>query len=165
MMLSLPQRISSRQSDTIGYKTVVIAFVPGSVASPVSQLWEDEQTSPVDELTSQTGFSYGHAFLERLSTTVNTHLDDPSFSVEQLARASNMSRTQLYRKLKAVTHTTATLFIRDIRLARAAELLAGGLVNVTQVAYSVGFGHLSYFARVFHERYGVLPSQYSKLIT
>ncbi|MBN8826111.1 MULTISPECIES: ATP-binding protein [unclassified Spirosoma] len=101
-------------------------------------------------------------FLDRLSEEVFKHIDDPDFSVEALAEAVNLSRVQLHRKLKALTNTTATNFIRDIRLAQAATLLATQTDSVTQVAYAVGFDNLSYFAKVFQEKYGVLPSQYGK---
>lgn len=101
-------------------------------------------------------------FIDRLSAVVLQNLDNTAFSVEELADTLNMSRVQLHRKLKAVADTTATQFIRDIRLTKAAELLTEGQQSVTQVAYSVGFDNLSYFAKVFQERYGALPSQYGK---
>lgn len=102
-------------------------------------------------------------FVDRLATAVNQRLDDTTFTVEDLAGAVHLGRVQLHRKLKAVANTTATQFIRDIRLAKAAELLSEGKLSVTQVAYSVGFDNLSYFAKVFQEKYGSLPSQYGKL--
>ncbi|MBD2757431.1 hybrid sensor histidine kinase/response regulator transcription factor [Spirosoma validum] len=101
-------------------------------------------------------------FLDKLSAVVLQNLDNTAFSVEDLADSLSMSRVQLHRKLKAVANTTATQFIRDIRLAKAAELLTEGQQSVTQVAYSVGFDNLSYFAKVFQEHYGALPSQYGK---
>ncbi|GAA4455262.1 hypothetical protein GCM10023189_22910 [Nibrella saemangeumensis] len=101
-------------------------------------------------------------FIDRLTALVEVHLDEPAFSVEALAEAANLSRMQLHRKLKALTNTPATDFIRNIRLARAAELLREGDQSVTQIAYAVGFDSLSYFAKVFQERYGKLPSQYRK---
>ncbi|CCH53007.1 histidine kinase [Fibrisoma limi BUZ 3] len=104
-------------------------------------------------------------FLDRLTAVTVQHLDDVNFSVELLADAVNLSRVQLHRKLKALTNTTATLFIRDIRLAKAVEMLNEGSQSVTQIAFAVGFENLSYFAKVFQERYGVLPSQYGKTTT
>ncbi|MFD2574558.1 ATP-binding protein [Spirosoma soli] len=101
-----------------------------------------------------------HQFLDRLRTITRTHLDDPNFGVETLSEAVNLSRSQLHRKVKALTSTTVVQLIRDVRLERAAELLRAGNESVTQVAFSVGFENLSYFARVFEEQYGVLPSQY-----
>jgi signal transduction histidine kinase/DNA-binding response OmpR family regulator/ligand-binding sensor domain-containing protein len=101
-------------------------------------------------------------FLDRLAAVVSQHLDDTNFTVEDLAGAVHLSRVQLHRKLKAVAGTTATQLIRDIRLTKAAELLTEGRQSVTQIAYSVGFDNLSYFAKVFQERYGVSPSHYGK---
>ncbi|HEY0110336.1 MAG TPA: helix-turn-helix transcriptional regulator, partial [Fibrella sp.] len=104
-------------------------------------------------------------FIDRLTTLVMEQIDNADFTVEKLAEGVNMSRVQLHRKLKALANTTATDFIRHIRLTKAAELLQTGEQSVTQVAYSVGFDNLSYFAKVFQEQYGVLPSSYSKSTT
>jgi signal transduction histidine kinase/DNA-binding response OmpR family regulator len=101
-------------------------------------------------------------FIDRLSAAIEAHLSDPAFSVEDLAEAANLSRSQLHRKLKTLLGTSATDFIRNHRLTRAAKLLQIGDQSVTQVAYAVGFDSLSYFARVFEERYGVLPSRFGK---
>ncbi len=101
-------------------------------------------------------------FIQQLTAAVHRHLDDPTFGVEELAAAANLSRSQLHRKLKALTNTTATLFIRDIRLTKAAELLKAGELAVTQVAYAVGFDNPSYFAKLFHDRYQTTPSRYAR---
>ncbi|GAB3640062.1 hybrid sensor histidine kinase/response regulator transcription factor [Spirosoma arcticum] len=101
-------------------------------------------------------------FLDRLTGVVTQQIDNADFTVEALAEGVHMSRTQLHRKLKALTNTSATNFIRDLRLAKAAELLRRGDESVTQVAYAVGYDNLSYFAKVFQEQHGVLPSQYGK---
>jgi signal transduction histidine kinase/DNA-binding response OmpR family regulator/ligand-binding sensor domain-containing protein len=102
-------------------------------------------------------------FLQRLSEEIKTHMQDPDFSVEALAVSVHLSRTQLHRKLKALTGVPATEYIRTIRLTQAAELLRDGHLSVTQVAYAVGIENLSYFSRVFRDQYGVLPSQFGKV--
>ncbi|MBC8155248.1 MAG: response regulator [Bacteroidetes bacterium] len=102
-------------------------------------------------------------FLDRLQATTRAYLDDPNFGVETLSEAVGLSRSQLHRKVKALTGATVVQLVRNVRLERAAELLREGNESVTQVALSVGFEHLSYFAHVFEERYGVLPSQYGTL--
>lgn len=101
-------------------------------------------------------------FINRLTAIVIQHISEPQFTVEMLSEAIGMSRVQLHRKLKVIADCTTTNFIRDIRLAKAAELLTAGEERVTQVAFAVGFESLSYFARVFQERYGVRPSQYGR---
>ncbi|MEQ9442920.1 MAG: response regulator [Cyclobacteriaceae bacterium] len=102
------------------------------------------------------------AFLERCLRTVEEHLGEAEFSVDQLQREIGMSRMQLHRKLKALTNQSATEFIRGIRLQRAAQLLQQNDVQVAEVAYDVGFNHLSYFAKCFKEKFGVAPSDYAK---
>jgi DNA-binding response OmpR family regulator len=115
--------------------------------------------------TERTLLKAEQQFIDRLTTLVMEQIDNADFTVEKLAEGVNMSRVQLHRKLKALANTTATDFIRHIRLTKAAELLQTGEQSVTQVAYSVGFDNLSYFAKVFQEQYGVLPSSYSKSTT
>ncbi|MEO0334561.1 MAG: helix-turn-helix transcriptional regulator, partial [Bacteroidota bacterium] len=73
-----------------------------------------------------------------------------------------MSRMQLHRKLKALTNQSATEFVRDIRLQKAAQMLEQDGTQVAEVAYDVGFNHLSYFAKSFKEKFGLSPSEYAK---
>jgi AraC-like DNA-binding protein len=71
-----------------------------------------------------------------------------------------MSRTQLYRKLKAVSGQSANEFIRTIRLKRAAQLLGQGELTIAQITYEVGFTDLPYFRECFKKLFGVTPSAY-----
>ena len=70
-----------------------------------------------------------------------------------------MSRSQLFRKIKALTGQSPSLFIRAIRLERGKELLQTTDMNVTEVAYEVGFSTLAYFPDTFLEAFGVRPSE------
>lgn len=98
--------------------------------------------------------------LVKLRKAIDANLDDPDFRIDSLCRQVGMSRSQLHRKLKALTGKSTTDFVRNRRLQRGRELLDGGYGNVTEVAYAVGFRNLSYFARSFRERFGVQPSDY-----
>jgi AraC-like DNA-binding protein len=77
--------------------------------------------------------------------------------MEELA----VSRTQLFRKLKAITNYSANQFIRNIKLKRAAQLLRQQSYNITEVLYLSGFNSPSYFTSCFKEVYGCLPKEYS----
>ncbi len=92
--------------------------------------------------------------------TVEEHLSDSSFDIGSFASNMNMSRSQLYRKLKAHTGCSPTKFIRLIRLKKAAQLLNLGVGSVAEVAYKVGFENVGYFSKCFNETFGVPPSQY-----
>jgi DNA-binding response OmpR family regulator len=100
-----------------------------------------------------------NAFLARLREVVEAHLDDEDFSIEELSREVGMSRTQVHRKLKALTNQSASLFIRTLRLQKARQLLLSGAHNVSEAAYLTGFNSPAYFSTCFAEHYGYPPSE------
>ena len=106
--------------------------------------------------------SADEGFLNRLLGSVEAHLADTQFGVEQLAHDAAMSKTHLNRKLKALTDQTPNEFIRTYRLKRAARMLLGRSGNVSEVAYNVGFSNPSYFAEVFREAFGCSPTEYGR---
>jgi signal transduction histidine kinase/ligand-binding sensor domain-containing protein/DNA-binding response OmpR family regulator len=101
-----------------------------------------------------------HRFLQRAIRIVEKHLSDPDFSVSTFCHELGTSRPQLHRKLTALTNQSTSKFIRTIRLKHAASMLATHSDNVFGVAQEVGFNNLSYFAKCFHEQYGMSPSEY-----
>lgn len=98
-------------------------------------------------------------FLRRLTILIDQHLDDESLSIEDLSQKMAMSRSQIHRKLKALTGQSATEFLRSYRLNRGMEMLKNKEGNVQQVSIMVGFGSQHYFAKRFKERFGVSPSE------
>jgi len=99
------------------------------------------------------------AFLVKLREVVEAHLDEEDFSIEDLSREVGMSRTQVHRKLKALTAQSASQFMRSIRLRHARQMLSTTHLNVSEVAYRVGFNSLSYFSTCFAEAFGTAPSE------
>jgi signal transduction histidine kinase/DNA-binding response OmpR family regulator len=99
-------------------------------------------------------------FLLKVKETILSRLSDEQLSVESLAEEIALSRSQLLRKVTALTGVSVNELIRTFRLQKAAQLLEQNWGPVTQVAYEVGFSNLSYFSKVFKEQYGVLPSEY-----
>ena len=93
---------------------------------------------------------------------VESHLDDSELSVEDLAAQMNLSRVQLYRKVKAVTGSTPIELLRTARLNRAYQLLLTTDKSVSEVAYQVGFTAPSYFTKCFKDEYGMLPGDIKK---
>ncbi len=101
------------------------------------------------------------AFLTKVLTVVQNNLQDPNFDVERLGREVGLSRSQLHRKLRALTNQPPTLMIRSIRLQRAAALLAQKTGSVAEIAYFVGFNSQAYFAKCFREQFGCSPKEYA----
>jgi DNA-binding response OmpR family regulator len=99
-------------------------------------------------------------FLQKSLAIIERHLEDSTFSVEKMADEIGLSRTQLLRKIKALTGLATSDLIRDIRLQKAADLIRHKADTVTQIGYIVGFSDQSYFAKCFKKKYGVNPSEY-----
>ena len=99
--------------------------------------------------------------MERIVQSVNKNLGDSDFSVEQLASEVGLSRSQLHRRMKELTGLSASDFVRNIRMEQAARLLRERKVNISQVAYSVGFSSLGTFSKVFKQHFGQSPSEYA----
>ena len=98
--------------------------------------------------------------MERIMKAVNKNLSNSDFNVDMLTQEVGISRAQLHRKMKEMTGISTSEFIRNIRLEQAARLLREQKINVTQVAYTVGFSNLAHFSTIFRKHFGVSPSEY-----
>jgi DNA-binding response OmpR family regulator len=98
------------------------------------------------------------AFLKKVTAAVKARLDDENFSIENLGETVGMSRSQLHRKLKAITDQSPSVFVRTLRLQHAYHLLQQRAGNISEVAFQVGIPNLAYFSRSFSEQYGFPPS-------
>jgi ligand-binding sensor domain-containing protein/signal transduction histidine kinase/CheY-like chemotaxis protein/AraC-like DNA-binding protein len=101
-------------------------------------------------------------FLNKLMLLIEEHMEDPDFNVGSLVEDIGMSQTVLYKKIKALTGLSITDFIKSQRLKRAAQLLSEDKMNISEVAYSVGFNDRKYFSKEFRKQFGVAPSEYDK---
>ena len=100
--------------------------------------------------------------LDRVVRIVNEHLGDPDLTVEQVAAEAGISRVHLHRKLKELTGQTSRDFIRNLRLRKAAEMLAGKKYAIAELADAVGFQSASSFATAFKDLFGVSPTEYGQ---
>ena len=100
--------------------------------------------------------------MKRIMKSVNAHMDDSDYTVEMLVQEVGLSRVQLHRKMKELTGVSTAKFIRNIRMEQASRLIREGQVNISQVAYAVGFSDQAYFSTVFKQYYGMSPSEYAK---
>lgn len=99
-------------------------------------------------------------FLQKIKNIVDENMDNDHFSVENLGEQLSMSRSQVHRKLKALTNQSATQYIRNYRLHRAADLLKQEFGNITEIAYQVGFSSQTYFSKCFQELFHTSPTEY-----
>ena len=108
------------------------------------------------------GLGEASPFLSRFREAVEARLEDSDLSVDDLAADMNLSRVQLYRKVKAVTGASPVELLRTARLHRAYQLLLTTDKSVSEVAYTVGFTAPSYFTKCFKEEYGKVPGDVRK---
>lgn len=104
--------------------------------------------------------SVENAFLEKLKTLVEKRIGDPKLSVQDLSKGLLVGQTQLYRKLKALTGKTPTQFIHSIRLKKAVELLKTTNLNISEIAYDLGYNDPNYFSRMFRKEFGKSPGDF-----
>ena len=99
-------------------------------------------------------------FLNKINLILENNLDESSFSVEELASKLNISRVQLYRKVKAVLGIGVGDYINNFRLEKAKELLISTSMNISEIAYSCGFASPNYFSTTFKSKYGLSPKDF-----
>ncbi|MCM1356250.1 MAG: ATP-binding protein [Staphylococcus sp.] len=110
---------------------------------------DDIKITPLDEKMVEKAVKY-----------VVSNIKRPDLSVEELSSHLGMSRVHLYKKLKATTGKTPVEFIRLIRLKRGAQMLRESQLNVSEIAFQLGYNNPKYFSKYFKEEFGVLPSVY-----
>ncbi|MFD2717397.1 ATP-binding protein [Hymenobacter monticola] len=106
--------------------------------------------------------SRDQAFLRAFEAAILAHLGDEHYSMDQLGAELNLSRTQLYRKLKALTGQAPAEYLRQTRLLRALALLQGRVATVAEVAYQVGYANPAHFSTAFSRHFGYPPSAVCK---
>ena len=118
------------------------------VATAPASTSEENHTEPAKE----------PLFIIRFKDVVEARLSDSDLSVDDLAAAMNLSRVQLYRKVKAISGSSPVELLRTARLNRGYQLLIKGDKTISEVAYEVGFTAPSYFTKCFKDEFGISPS-------
>jgi signal transduction histidine kinase/ligand-binding sensor domain-containing protein/DNA-binding response OmpR family regulator len=122
------------------------------------QIIKDLLTSPQPEKSD----IYKDDFLGRAVHTIEKHLMDENFKIDEFAAEMNLSKTVLHRKFKAIIGETPNIFIRNVRLHKAAELLKNSPLSVAEIAYLTGFSQSHYFIKCFKELFEETPKNYRK---
>jgi len=101
-------------------------------------------------------------FLNRVMMVIEEHLSEEEFSIEEFGKDVGMSRSQIHRKLKALTGKSTSLYLRTVRLAKAKQMIEQKKGNISDICYAVGFSSPAYFSRCFKEEFGYAPSEHMK---
>lgn len=101
-------------------------------------------------------------FIQKLTLSVIDNFNNDQFSVEHLSKTVNLSRSQLYRKLKHLKSQTVSQFIREVRLKEAMRLLEKDTATIAEIAFQVGFSSSAYFHKCFQDYFGITPGEARK---
>ncbi len=99
-------------------------------------------------------------FITKMNDIIKKNVENPKFSVEDLADKLGVSRVQLYRKVKAIIGINISDHINNVKLEKAAELLKSNEMNISEIAYSLGFSSPNYFSTAFKNKFGISPKEY-----
>ena len=100
--------------------------------------------------------------MDRIVQIIEENIDNTNFGVEMLAELVCMSRSSLHRKIKAISGTSPTDFIKMVRLKKASELISQDNYRVGEVCYLVGINSPSYFIKLFQKQFGMTPKEFEK---
>jgi two-component system, cell cycle response regulator len=118
--------------------------------------------SPIAHLNSIAHTQTDESFLNKLNEVIQYNLDDQALDIDKLTRLLNMSRTNLFRKIRSLTNLTPNELINLTRLKKAAELLAKDDCKIYEVAAMTGFSSQTHFGRNFYKQFGMTPKAYQK---
>ena len=108
---------------------------------------------------SENTTSLDQEFILNVLAYINNNINDNNLNVENLADELLLSRSKLYRKIKALTGLTANEFIRNIRLEKSKDFIENTEFSISEICYKVGFSSPSYFTKCFKIQYGLLPKE------
>ncbi|WP_066630844.1 hybrid sensor histidine kinase/response regulator transcription factor [Labilibacter marinus] len=144
------------------FKIEILLAQIGSILESRSRVMQKFSKNLRVEPKEVTFTSIDEKLIDRLLKVVEENISNPEFTVVQLADEVGMSQSILNKKLKAIIGQTANVFIRTIRLKRAAQLLKLKRHSVTDIVYEVGFNDVKYFRECFRKQFNLTPSEYAK---
>lgn len=121
----------------------------------LKKLNEVQDNSIIDDLTDK-----DREFLIRLNEIMEREIGNPELSVDFLVKNFNFSRTIFFGKLKSLTGKSPIMYIKEMRMNKAVQLLNEHKYSIAEVAYKVGFNDPHYFSKSFKQHFGVSPSEY-----
>ena len=157
------QAASDSGADKFLSKPISVELLLSCVAQVISAREAIKDKFGVKFDYDYTGIQMGSAdekLLRRIVESVQAHLEDPDYDVSSLCEDVGISRVHLNRKLKALGKDSPGILIKTFRMKQAAYLLANNQVNVSEVAYRVGFASHSYFSSSFKEFFGITPRDF-----
>lgn len=119
-----------------------------------------EENKEISEVAVSSGTD--NVFIKKVMDLLEKHISDSEYGQEQLAQDLLLSRSTLYRKIKAVSGMSPLDFMRNVKMKKACAMLRQHEMSISEIAYSLGFTNPKYFTKCFKEEMGLTPSEYQK---
>ena len=161
------QDASDSGADKFLSKPISVDLLLSSIAQVIAGREAVKEKFGVALNFDYSGIKMGSAdekLLRRIVESIQAHLDEPDYGVATLCEDVGISRVHLNRKLKAFGKDSPGILIKTFRMKQAAYLLANNKVNVSEVAYRVGFSSHSYFSNAFRDYFGMSPREFATRI-
>lgn len=164
----IPVIILSGAVDSESQKKAINVGADVFLAKPIDEeLLIGHISKLLDKVRNLDDISYSNkapqVFIERIDYYLEKNITDPNFDVEKLSACMNISRSSLFRKIKAETGYNISEYIKEKRLKVAVDLIKKGQRNVEELSVCCGFNSSSYFCKCFKSKYGISPKEYIKL--
>ncbi len=141
--------------------TYVLALIKSLLQNREKMRRIISSSTKLDDTPAQADLSpIDKAFLDRLYALMEEELSNSEFDISSLVDKLSISRTKLYYKIKGLTGMNPSVFFKNYKLNRAAELLREGRHNISEIADMTGFSTLSHFSTSFKKKFGVSPTDY-----
>jgi YesN/AraC family two-component response regulator len=156
----LVEELKSKMNNLITLQNNVLRYLTNKYLLAISTNEEVNNYTLPEQLNIENNNKVDSQFLNQVNEIVQLNFEKQSFNIDEFAKALHISSVQLRRKLKAIANITPVEFLRNYRLNKAKQFLKNEAYNISEVAYNTGFDSISYFSRVFHDEFGISPSEY-----
>ena len=148
------KELQVRVDQLVALRRQLQAYYVGGIASRTGQASLPEPPPDIEQKVL-----IENAFLKKVNEIIKKHLSDAIFGVPQFSQELAMSHSQMYRKIKALTGQSIAAYIRTCRLHQGRILLQTSDLNISEIAYRVGFSDPAYFSRMYFKLFGETPSK------
>jgi AraC family transcriptional regulator len=126
----------------------------------MSRFIANAQMKPIEVVGSE-AVPLPTARLRRVIDRMGSDLSE-DLTLDVLARESGYSRAHFLRMFSAATGSTPHRYLTEMRLRFACDELSSGSRAITDIAHAAGFSSHSHLTKVFHQRFGVTPSEFRR---
>lgn len=130
-----------------------------NILSQRKRIWENFSTQFIAEKPTKAS-SLDQAFLDKVKKALEKNIENEKYGIEALAKELHISRSQLHRKIKALSGMSTSKFVNLVRIQKAVKLFKSGQYQLNEIAFMVGFSNQSYFSQCFKKVHGLSPKEY-----